>query len=407
MTDATADRQANRSDPIDLRLAAARSGEEPGQLQIAVESVLGNIFSDGNDVTVLKNGNEIFPAMLAAIEEAKSSIDFVTFVYWTGDIADRFAKALAAKARHGVRVRVVLDGFGSLPMEDRLIEEMRAAGAVVERFRPVVRWKFWESDHRTHRKILVVDDKVAFTGGVGIADEWGGDAATPGEWRDTHFRIRGPSVLGLRAAFLTDWRDAGHRIDQADIAVSPPSRNGAMRVGVVDGSAQIGFNDAERLLEAAIAAAEKRIVVQTPYFNPTPELTEALIEARHRRVEVDILVPGPHIDKRISAVVAQDHYYPLVDHGIRVWVYQRTMMHVKAVLIDDELAIVGSVNVNRRSVEKDEEVALVVIDPGVVGTLYEHFEEDRDASVAVTRKDEPNLVERALAKVVRPIRSEM
>ncbi len=407
MTDATADRQANRSDPIDLRLAAARSGEEPGQLQIAVESVLGNIFSDGNDVTVLKNGNEIFPAMLAAIEEAKSSIDFVTFVYWTGDIADRFAKALAAKARHGVRVRVVLDGFGSLPMEDRLIEEMRAAGAVVERFRPVVRWKFWESDHRTHRKILVVDDKVAFTGGVGIADEWGGDAATPGEWRDTHFRIRGPSVLGLRAAFLTDWRDAGHRIDQADIAVSPPSRNGAMRVGVVDGSAQIGFNDAERLLEAAIAAAEKRIVVQTPYFNPTPELTEALIEARHRRVEVDILVPGPHIDKRISAVVAQDHYYPLVDHGIRVWVYQRTMMHVKVVLIDDELAIVGSVNVNRRSVEKDEEVALVVIDPGVVGTLYEHFEEDRDASVAVTRKDEPNLVERALAKVVRPIRSEM
>lgn len=407
MTDATADRQANRSDLIDLRLAAARSGEEPGQLQIAVESVLGNIFSDGNDVTVLKNGNEIFPAMLAAIEEAKSSIDFVTFVYWTGDIADRFAKALAAKARHGVRVRVVLDGFGSLPMEDRLIEEMRAAGAVVERFRPVVRWKFWESDHRTHRKILVVDDKVAFTGGVGIADEWGGDAATPGEWRDTHFRIRGPSVLGLRAAFLTDWRDAGHRIDQADIAVSPPSRNGAMRVGVVDGSAQIGFNDAERLLEAAIAAAEKRIVVQTPYFNPTPELTEALIEARHRRVEVDILVPGPHIDKRISAVVAQDHYYPLVDHGIRVWVYQRTMMHVKAVLIDDELAIVGSVNVNRRSVEKDEEVALVVIDPGVVGTLYEHFEEDRDASVAVTRKDEPNLVERALAKVVRPIRSEM
>ncbi|NND04526.1 MAG: cardiolipin synthase B, partial [Acidimicrobiia bacterium] len=342
---------------------------ETGPLRVAVESVLGNIFTDGNTIEILKNGDEIFPAMLEAIRSAESSIDFVTFVYWTGDIAREFAKALAERASAGVRVRVILDGFGSLPMEQDHIDDMRKAGAVVERFRPVVRWKFWESDHRTHRKVLVCDERVAFTGGVGIADEWKGDARKPEEWRDTHFRITGPAVLGLRAAFLTDWRDVGHRIDRADIAVEPPSSQGSVTVGVIDGSAQIGYNDAERVLEAMIAAAERRIIIQTPYFNPTEELTTALIEARRRRVDIDILLPGPHIDKRVSAVVAQDCYFPLVDEGIRVWIYQPTMMHVKAVLVDDELAMIGSVNINRRSVEKDEEVALVVLDRSVVAEL--------------------------------------
>lgn len=376
------------------------------ELQVAVESVLGNIFTDGNTLEVLKNGDEIFPAMLEAIRNAEESIDFVTFVYWTGDVAREFAAALAERARNGVRVRVVLDGFGSLPMDQGLIDDMRAAGAIVERFRPVVRWKFWESDHRTHRKVLVCDDAVAFTGGVGIADEWSGDARSPSEWRDTHFRITGPAVLGLRAAFLTDWRDVGHKIDEADIAVDPPPTTGDVTLGVVDGSAQIGFNDAERLLETLIAAAEERIVIQTPYFNPTDELLEALMAARRRRVEIDILLPGPHIDKRVSAIVAQDNYQPLVDEGIRVWIYQPTMMHVKAVLIDDELAMIGSININMRSVEKDEEVAVVVLDRDIVAELYAHFEDDRDRSEPVSHGESPSLVEKVVAKAVRPIISE-
>lgn len=381
--------------------------DESRNLQVAVESVLGNIFSEGNTIEILKNGDEIFPAMLEAIRNAESSVDFVTFVYWTGEVARDFAAALAERARAGVRVRVILDGFGSLPMDQALIDDMRGAGAVVERFRPVVRWKFWESDHRTHRKVLVCDDKVGFTGGVGIADEWKGNARHPEEWRDTHFRITGPAVLGLRAAFLTDWRDVGHRIDAADIAVTPPAEHGGAKLAVVDGSAQIGYNDAERLLEAVIAAAEKRIVIETPYFNPTEELVTALVEARRRRVEVDIVLPGPHIDKRVSAAVAQEHYYPLVDEGVRVWIYQPTMMHVKAVLIDDELAVVGSVNINRRSVEKDEEVALLVLDDGVVAELYEHFEHDREHSRPVARDDSPSVVERVVAKAMRPIISEL
>ena len=399
----------SQSDMDELRTRAEPdiNDDTRGRLQIAVESVLGNIFSDGNTVEILKNGDEIFPAMMEAAAAAESSIDFVTFVYWTGEVADEFGRLLAEKARDGVLVRVILDGFGTLPMSEDLIESMRAAGVVLERFRPVVRWKFWESDHRTHRKILVCDNEVGFTGGVGIADEWTGNASNPDEWRDTHFRVEGPIVLGLRAAFLTDWRDAGHRITRADIDVAPPHRAGEVRAAVVDGSAQIGFNDAERLLEAVVAAADHRIILQTPYFNPPPELIENLIDARRRGVDVDILVPGPHIDKRISAAVAAEHYYPLVDEGIRVWVYQRSMMHVKAVLVDDELAVVGSVNVNRRSVEKDEEVALVVLDRAIVAELTAHFDEDVAASTPVTHGEDPSLAEKALAKVTKPIRSEM
>lgn len=291
-------------------------------------------------------------------------------------------------------------------MHPDLVENMRQAGAVVDRFRPVVRWKFWESDHRTHRKVLVCDNKVAFTGGVGIADEWSGNANNPDEWRDTHFRIEGPAVLGLRASFLTDWRDMGHLIEPEDIDVSPIDGTGEVVAAVVDGSAQIGFNDAERLLEALIAAAHDRIIIQTPYFNPPDELIQGLIDAQRRNVAVDILVPGPHIDKRISAVVARDRYNPLLDEGVRIWIYQPTMMHVKAVLVDNELAMIGSVNVNRRSVEKDEEVAMVLLDQPLTAELTRHFEADRSQSIAATRTDGGSLLSKIVAKAVEPFQSE-
>ncbi len=383
--------------------------DEPvARVRGAIEAVLGNRFTKGNRVTPLKNGDEIFPAMLGAIEQARHRIDFVTFVYWTGDIARRFAATLARKASEGVQVRVLLDGFGSLPMNTDLIEQMRAAGAVVERFRPVVRWKLWESDHRTHRKILVCDERIAFTGGVGIAEEWMGNARDPSEWRDTHFQVEGPAVLDLRAAFLTDWRDAGHPIGRPDIGVRPSAGVGTMEVALIDGSAQIGFNDAERMLEALAAAAGDRIMIQTPYFNPDPAIVDALIEARHRSVDVHLLLPGPHIDKRVSAVVAEDEYRPLLDHGVRVWIYQKSMMHVKAVLVDGVASVVGSVNINRRSVSKDEEVAMVVLDRSVTALLEEHFRTDvADSVAAEVAVPEPPLLRRVGARLLRPLKPEM
>lgn len=392
---------------VDVPSLRDQSEERASRLRLAVEASIGRIFSTGNKVEVLKNGDEIFPSMLEAIGGAENAIEFVTFVYWKGQIAHDFASALARKARSGVGVRVVIDGFGSLPMPDELIEMMKSAGVVVERFRPVVRWKVWESDHRTHRKLLIVDNRIGFTGGVGIAEEWTGDAGGPDEWRDTHFRVEGPAVVGMRAAFLSDWRDCGHSIDISDIDLSVPEGSGSIDMAVIDGSAQIGFNDAERVLEAVIAAAQHRVLVQTPYFNPAPELSELLVAAVERGVAIDVCIPGPHIDKRISAVVAEDCVQPLIAAGVSIWIYQPTMMHVKAVVVDGVLSLVGSVNVNRRSVEKDEEVAVAILDESIATTLEGHFQEDIDRSVPYSPTDKPSLNRRILAKLLGPIKRDL
>ena len=328
----------------------------------AIIGVLGHRFTDTNMITALRNGDEIFPAMLEAVRDAEHSVEFVTFVYWTGDIADQMADALAERARAGVTIRVVLDGFGSLQMDQGLIETMRQAGVQVERFRPPTRWKVWEADHRTHRKILVVDDRLAFTGGVGIAAEWEGDARNPDEWRDTHFRIEGPSALGLKAAFLADWRDSEQRVNESDLRPELRDGPGHTEIAVMNASAQIGFNEAERVLEAVLSVAQRRIIIQTPYFNPTDVVSEALSDARRRDVAIDLVVPGEHIDKRVSAITAQREYRPLIEEGVRVWRYGTSMFHTKALLIDDAAAVIGSVNINRRSVEKAAEKLLSPLD---------------------------------------------
>jgi len=375
-------------------------------LRLAVEASVGSVFTEGNQVTVLKNGVEIFPSMLEAIRGAEKSIEFLTFIYWTGDIAREFADALSEQAQAGVRVRVLLDAYGSRPMRDELIQQMKDAGVFVERFRPIVRWKMWESDHRTHRKILIVDSEVGFTGGVGIAEEWEGDASGPTEWRDTHFRVAGPAVTSLRSTFLTDWRDTGHAITFADVDVNRPEEVGESLVAVVDGSAQIGYDDAERVLEALVAVASRSIRIQTPYLNPTWDLVELLEQAVGRGVEVDIIIPGPHIDKRISRVMAREISQRLIGAGGRVWSYQPTMMHVKTALVDGVLSLVGSINVNRRSTEKDEEVALAICDRAVTAKLEAHFSEDLEQSEPVT-PEARSLLQRIKTSLVRPLIHEM
>ncbi len=385
-----------------------KSVATPQRLRNAVEAVIGPALTSGNHVTVLRNGDEIFPAMLAGIESAQHTIEFVTFVYWTGPVAEAMADAFASKARRGLLVRVLLDGFGSAKMQPDLLDSMRDAGVHIERFRPPVRWKFWESDHRTHRKILVCDNQVAFTGGVGIAEEWEGNARSPDEWRDTHFRIEGPAVKGLRAAFLSDWRAAGHPVRGEDVLVDPPRPGGDVDVAVVDASARISYNDAELVFEALVLAANQRVIIETPYFNPSDPLVDQLVAAHQRGVQIDIVVPGPHIDKRVSAMVASQRYSSLIANGISVWRYQPTMLHTKAVIVDGCAAFVGSVNVNMRSVQKDEEVGAVILDETVAAALEEHARDDVGSSELVTDpgEDEVGPMGRLAAGLLRPLRRE-
>jgi cardiolipin synthase len=352
--------------------------------QQRLETLLGTPATNGNEIRVLRNGNEIFPAMLGAIESASHTVDLVTFVYWQGDIAKRFADTLAAAARRGCRVRVLLDAVGARKLDDALVEEMSASGCDVRWFRPVTDSvpKIGDMDHRTHRKILVCDADVAFTGGVGIADEWDGDARNADEWRDTHLQIRGPAVAGLLAGFIDNWADqnddgfdpSAEPIVKATADGAPPA--GSSTCAVIRGSAETGASELWRLMLGLITCAEQRIRIATAYFNPDDRLCAALKDAVDRGVEVSVLLPGEHADKRFVQLAGESIYASLLDSGVDIRTYDVSMMHAKVITVDGVVATVGSANMNQRSTQFDEETNVVIFDPDVVAVLDRHLDDD-------------------------------
>jgi cardiolipin synthase A/B len=371
-----------------------------------LEGLLGIPATAGNRIDVLRNGDEIFPAMLQAIEEAERSIDFLTFIYWTGQIAEDFADALAKRAAAGVRVRVLLDGVGARLMDKGLADRMTEAGAEVQWFRPPVQWRVWQVEHRTHRKVLVCDERVGFTGGVGIAEEWCGDARHPGEWRDTHFRVRGPAVDGLRGAFIGNWLETGQALfDEDEFADVEPA--GEACVQVVRGGAGVGWSDIAILLRALVQLAEHRVRITTAYFTPDKTFIRLLCEAVERGVQVQVLTPGPHADKRIVQLASEADYEALLDAGVELWNYQPTMLHAKVVTVDDAVACVGSSNINSRSMARDDEVSMVLFDPELTAVLDGHADEDLEASVRIeearwAHRSLPQKVLETATRVMRP-----
>jgi cardiolipin synthase len=356
--------------------ATASTATSPAGLRLALEGCLGIPFVAGNRVDVLRNGVEAFPAMLEAIAAARRSIEFATFVYWRGEIAQRFAAALAERARHGVRVLVLLDAVGCAPMKRDLIETMREGGVQVKFFRPIVRWKFWRVTHRTHRKILVCDGAVGFTGGFGIAEEWEGDARNPDEWRDTHFRLRGPVVHGLQAAFCGNWLESGGGVGEAFSRIRPLESEGAVDVLALRATASPRWSDAATLMRVLIAGARRRLRIATAYFVPDQRAVELLCAAPGRGVEVDVLIPGPHADQRLSELAGGDEYGPLLEAGVRLHAFQPSMMHAKVITVDERFACVGSANFNQRSMCQDDEICLVIDAPEVTALLDAHFAQD-------------------------------
>jgi cardiolipin synthase len=358
---------------------AARSPAD--HFRRALEGILGVPATEGNVVEVLRNGNQIFPAMLESIEGASHTVDLLTFVYWSGDVGERFAEALAGRARADVRVRVLLDAWGAHPIDRSLIAMMEDAGVRVSWFRPLSRFKMNQANHRTHRKVLIVDEAVGFTGGVGIADEWDGDARNEHEWRDTHFRVRGPAVDGLRAAFLDNWLETEDVLFDADVDRFPEQpHDGSTLVQAVRGASETGWSDISTLFLALLQLAQESIRITTAYFVPDTQLDERLCAAAERGVDVRILLPGPNIDKRFVQLAGESSFERLLDSGVKIWRFQPSMLHAKIMTVDRVVANVGSANLNARSTELDEEVNLVAVDPDVVRVLDAHFEEDLERS---------------------------
>ncbi|MFZ3467644.1 phospholipase D-like domain-containing protein [Streptomyces sp. 4.24] len=376
------------------------------RLRRRLERLIGIAATEGNALTPLRNGDEIFAAMLGGIRRARHTVDMMTFVYWKGDIARDFARALAERARAGVRVRLLLDGFGSRLIERELLDEMERAGVQVAWFRKPLYLSPLKQNHRCHRKVLVVDEETAFTGGVGIAEEWCGNARDQHEWRDTHVEVRGPAVDGIAAAFAQNWAECHDELFDDRDRFTDHRPQGDAIVQVVRGSASFGWQDMQTLMRVMLESAEERFRLATAYFSPDAYFIELLCATARRGVEVEILLPGPHTDKRVCQLAGQHHYADLISCGVKIYQYQPTMMHAKVITVDRVAALVGSTNFNRRSLDHDEEVMLAVLDERFTAVLDGHFDEDLAVSERIQEgrwKRRPTL-QRVRELAVQPIR---
>ncbi|MFE9398394.1 phosphatidylserine/phosphatidylglycerophosphate/cardiolipin synthase family protein [Streptomyces flavidovirens] len=380
--------------------------ERKQRMRRRLERLIGIAATEGNAVVPLRNGDEIFAAMLESIRSAEHTVDMMTFVYWRGEIARDFAKALADRARNGVRVRLLLDGFGSRLIEQDLLDLMDRAGAEVTWFRKPLYLSPLKQNHRCHRKVLVVDESVAYTGGVGIAEEWCGNARNENEWRDTHVQVRGPAVDGIAAAFAQNWAECHDTLFDARDRFTGHTPQGDAVVQVVRGSASFGWHDMQTLMRVMLESAEERFRLATAYFAPDAYFVELLCAAARRGVEVEILLPGPHTDKRVCRLAGQNFYEDLLACGVRIFQYQPTMMHAKVITVDRVTALIGSTNFNRRSLDHDEEIMLAVLDEDFTATMDRHFDEDLRVSEQIEkgRWKRRSVTQRMREAAVGPIR---
>jgi cardiolipin synthase len=347
----------------------------------AAESVTGAPVSYGNDAELLINGHEIFPAYVGAIREAEETVNLLTYAYWRGDIATEVAETLCEKASAGVECNVILDAVGAAKMDRRLVRKMRDAGVQVCFFRPPKPYAVKRLQHRTHRKLLIADGTTGFTGGVGIAEEWTGNAEDPDHWRDTHVRVRGPVVRGLQGAFAENWLECTGDVLAGDRYlpyIEELDDGGPMQV--MRSSATIGDTNAEALVYLALSAAKESIELTSAYFVPRPAFTDALVEAAERGVQLRILVPGSHIDKELVRTAGRAAYDELIAAGIEIYEYCPTMLHAKTLTVDAAWSCVGSVNFDNRSFQLHDEVSLCVQSDRFAGRLHEVFERDLDSS---------------------------
>lgn len=347
-----------------------------------LESLTGSPVRRGNRVEVLRNGVEIFPAMVKAIESAQRNIDFSTYIYWTGGpIITGFGDALLERAAAGVKVSILLDAFGSAAKIDhKLVERWREAGAHVDWFRPPRWYTLNKTNNRLHRRLLIIDGHVGFTGGTGVGEEWTGDAQDPEHWRETHLRVEGPAVRDLLGGFQENWAETTQRILTGPHLPDIPAFADGIDVQVTRSSATKGSTDIEELFYSAIAGARQRLWITTAFFVPPDAFIDALCASAGRGVDVRILVNGPEIDKEIVRRAGQRSYGRLLEGGVRIFEYQQTMLHAKTLLVDGAWASVGSNNFSNRSLALNSELSFSLSDERIVAQLEEHFHDDLELS---------------------------
>jgi cardiolipin synthase len=362
-----------------------------------------------NKVTALINGDEIFPAMLQAVCGAQRSICLETYIYWSGEIGQEFAEVLAERARAGVKVHVVIDWVGSRKIDSEWIDLMREAGAEVERYNPLVWYALTRLNHRDHRKLLIVDGNVGFIGGAGLADIWEGNADSPQHWRDSMFKLEGPAVAQMQAAFMDNWvKTTAHVLDGDDyFPTLQPA--GDFYAQVFKSSPREGTEDIRLMYLLCIAAARRNIRLSASYYVPDDLTSQEFIEACQRGVEVEIIVPGANTDVNIAKHASRGRWGPLLKAGVKIYEYQPTMYHCKTMVVDDVFVSVGSANFGNRSFRLNDEANLNVYSREFAAEQVRVFEEDKKNSREVTYENwkKRSLWKRFMEVLTAPFRAQL
>lgn len=357
-----------------LRIRSRVGAKEEGHAAY-VAALLGADLTRGNQYDVLTNGDQIYPAMLDAIAKARRRIVFETYIFDSGDMAGQFTAALETAARRGVACAIVVDAVGSSGMDNGHVQRLESAGCVVATFNPPHWYRLEELNYRSHRKILVVDGEVGFTGGAGVAEQWRGHAQDREHWRDTQFRVRGPIVRLLEAAFYENFSETHGPVDAV---IDPPAAGGdeAGQSLLVRSSPTGGSNDLKRLYLLALASARERVDITSPYFVTDESTAWSLEDARKRGVRIRILVEGDVTDAKPVKYASRASYDRLLQLGVEIHEYTPTMLHAKAVVVDGVYCIFGSANFDNRSFELNDELNVAVSSAELARRLDEDFTED-------------------------------
>lgn len=368
---------------IEHQLVRKYDIEDP-QFRRSMGVLLGPPIVEGNKVDVLLNGDQIFPSMLDAIRGAQRTITFETYIYWSETIGKEFSDALIERAKAGVKVHVMLDFIGSIKMDDAAMDAMKAAGIQLQRYHKPVWWKLARMNNRTHRKLLIVDGKIGFTGGVGIADKWRGAAQDTDHWRDTHFRIEGPVVGQIQAVFTDNWTKATGAVLDGDAYFPALTAKGEHPAQMFASSPTGGSESMHLMYLMAITAARHSINLSNAYFVPDELTVKALVAAAKRGVAVRIITPGTDIDSELVRAASRELWGDLLKAGVKMAEYQPTMFHVKSLVVDDLLVSVGSTNFDNRSFSLNDEANLNVLDRAFATSQVRVFNDDWSHAKLIT-----------------------
>jgi cardiolipin synthase len=343
---------------------------------------LGNPLLEGNDAKLLLNGDQIFPAMTKDIREAKKTVNLETYIFQPDAAGQQFADAMIEAAHRGVRVRFLIDAQGG--KLGHLKKPLEAAGVMVRKFRPVRLYAIHKIGNRTHRKILVVDGRVAYTGGLGIEKRWLGDARNQDEWRDTQVRVEGPVAAQMQSIFAENWSFTTGEILAGDDFYPTIPPVGSIRAQAIKASRGDSSSRAKMLYYVAIQSAEKSIHLANAYFLPDKQVREALVKAVQRGVDVQVEVPGSNIDLPMVRFASWGHYGDMLKAGVKIYEYQPTMLHNKTIVIDGIYSSIGSINFDARSMNANAEETLAFYDRGFAAKMEAMFQDDKKHCQEIT-----------------------